>query len=37
MTTKRDRYLQLKHDLLSSCGQCMGFRARGIRYATGAE
>lgn len=30
MTSKRDRYLQLKHELLDSCGQCMGFRAKGI-------
>lgn len=29
MKTKKEKYLQLKHDLLSSCGQCMGFRARG--------
>lgn len=29
-TTKRERYLKLKHDLLERCGQCMGFRARGI-------
>lgn len=27
---KKDRYMQLKHDLIESCGQCMGFRARGV-------
>jgi len=30
MTTKRDKYLYWKHDLLERCGQCMGFRAKGI-------
>lgn len=28
--TKRERYLKWKHDLLDSCGQCIGFRAKGI-------
>jgi len=30
MTTKRDKYLKWKHELFDSCGQCMGFRAKGI-------
>lgn len=37
MTTKRDRYLQIKHDLLSSCGQCIGFRARGVDLESNQE
>lgn len=35
MSSKRERYLQLKHDLLSSCGQCIGFRARGVSLESG--
>lgn len=30
MSEKRNRYLQLKHEFLNSCGQCIGFRARGV-------
>lgn len=30
MTGKKEKYLQLKHQLLSDCGQCLGFRARGV-------
>ena len=30
MTSKRDRYLELKHERLANCGQCIGFRAKGI-------
>lgn len=33
MTTKRDKYLKWKHELLDNCGQCIGFRARGINLA----
>ncbi|MFZ5649067.1 MAG: hypothetical protein ACOY30_15765 [Bacillota bacterium] len=28
--TKKERYLKWKHELLDSCGQCIGFRAKGI-------
>jgi hypothetical protein len=37
MTAKRDKYLQWKHELLDSCGQCLGFRAKGIDLAAGGE
>jgi hypothetical protein len=30
MTSKRERYLELKHERLANCGQCIGFRAKGI-------
>lgn len=30
MTTKKERYLQIKHQVLNDCGQCLGFRAKGI-------
>lgn len=33
MTLKRDRYLELKHERLANCGQCIGFRAKGIDLA----
>jgi len=33
MTTKRDKYLKWKHELFDSCGQCMGFRAKGINLS----
>jgi hypothetical protein len=37
MSEKRDRYLQLKHEFLNSCGQCIGFRARGIDLGSQGE
>lgn len=30
MTTKKEKYLQWKHQLLNDCGQCLGFRAKGV-------
>jgi len=36
MSTKRDKYLKWKHELLDKCGQCMGFRAKGIDLASGS-
>jgi len=33
MTLKRERYLELKHERLANCGQCIGFRAKGINLA----
>lgn len=33
--TKKERYLKWKHDLLDSCGQCIGFRAKGIDPSPG--
>ncbi|GBF32427.1 hypothetical protein DCCM_0621 [Desulfocucumis palustris] len=37
MTAKRDKYLQWKHELLDSCGQCLGFRAKGIDLTATVE
>lgn len=33
--TKKERYLKWKHELLDSCGQCIGFRAKGIDLSAG--
>lgn len=30
MNSKKERYMQLKHEILGNCGQCMGFRAKGV-------
>lgn len=30
MKTKKERYLEIKHEQLANCGQCIGFRAKGI-------
>lgn len=37
MSAKRDKYLQLKHEFLNGCGQCIGFRARGIDLGSQGE
>lgn len=37
MSSKREKYLHLKHDLLTSCGQCIGFRARGVDLEKAGE
>ena len=35
MLSKKEKYLQLKHDRLNNCGQCLGFRAKGIDPSPG--
>lgn len=37
MSTKKEKYLQLKHDRLNNCGQCIGFRAKGIDLSANEE
>lgn len=37
MTTKKEKYLQLKHQLLNECGQCLGFRAKGVSPENNTE